>query len=249
MKLGKTTMRRIAALAAVAFTLTPLWLKTAWAGEVVDRIVATVNGRIILESDWDDALCYEALLNGRSLSEFTPDQRSAVLDRLVDQELLREQMKAADFQHASAADAASQVAEARAQYPQAASAAGWQSLLRRYHLTEQDLAAHLQQQMDLTRLVDAHLRPAVQIDSKTVEAYYRDKFVPELRRSGAKEVPMSDVSSKIREVLTQEKVNELLVSWLQTLRSEGQVRLPGGSSSSPASPRESSSAEQGDQSR
>jgi hypothetical protein len=43
-------------------------------------------------------------------------------------------------------------------------------------------------------------------------------------------VPMSDVSSKIREVLTQEKVNELLVSWLQTLRSEGEVRLPGASS-------------------
>ena len=146
---------------------------------------------------------------------------------------------------ASAADAASQVAEARAQYPQAASAAGWQSLLRRYHLTEQDLAAHLQQQMDLTRLVDAHLRPAVQIDSKTVEAYYRDKFVPELRRSGAKEVPLSDVSSKIREVLTQEKVSELLVSWLQTLRSEGEVRLPGASST----PGASSSVEPGEQSR
>ena len=246
MKLGETTMNRITALGAVAFVLTLLWVQTAWAGEVIDRIVATVNGRIILESDWDDALCYEALLNGRSLSEFTRDERRAVLDRLIDQELLREQMKAADFQHASAADAASQVAEARAQYPQAASAAGWQSLLRRYHLTEQDLTAHLQQQMDLSRLVDAHLRPAVQIDSKTVEAYYRDKFVPELRRSGAKEVPMSDVSSKIREVLTQEKVNELLVSWLQTLRSEGEVRLPGASSSTP---RGSSSLEQRAQSR
>jgi hypothetical protein len=29
--------------------------------EVIDRIVATVNGRIILQSDWDEALCYEAL--------------------------------------------------------------------------------------------------------------------------------------------------------------------------------------------
>jgi hypothetical protein len=230
----------------VAFVLTVLSVQAAWAGDLIDRIVATVNGRIILQSDWDDALCYEALLNGRSLGEFTSDERRAVLDRLIDQELLREQMKAADFPHASAADAASQVAEARAQYPRAASAAGWQSLLRRYHLTEQDLTAHVQQQMDLMRLVDAHLRPAVQIDSKTVEAYYRDKFVPELRQSGAKEVPLSDVSSKIREVLTQEKVSELLVSWLQTLRAEGDVRLPGASSSPPgaASPRE-----QGDQSR
>jgi peptidyl-prolyl cis-trans isomerase SurA len=239
MKLDEITMKGIAALGAVAFVLTLLSVQTAWAGEVIDRIVATVNGRIILESDWDDALCYEALLNGRSLSAFTSDQRRAVLDRLIDQELLREQMKAADFQHASAADAASQMAAVRARYPQAASAAGWQSLLRQYHLTEQDLAAHVQQQVDLTRLVDAHLRPAVQIDSKTVEAYYRDKFIPELRQSGAKEVPLSDVFSKIREVLTQERVSELLVSWLQTLRSEGEVRLPAASSS----------MQQGDQSR
>jgi peptidyl-prolyl cis-trans isomerase SurA len=246
MKLGEITMKRITAPGAVAFVLTLLWVQAAWAGEVIDRIVATVNGRIILQSDWDDALCYEALFSGRSLSEFTSGERRAVLDRLIDQELLREQMKAADFQHASAADAESQVAEARAHYPEAASAAGWQSLLRRYHLTEQDLAAHVQQKIDLMRLVDAHLRPAVQIDSKTVEAYYRDKFVPELRQSGAKELPLSDVSSKIREVLTQEKVNELLVSWLQTLRSEGEVRLPGASSSSP---RGSSSMQQGDQSR
>jgi hypothetical protein len=238
-------MKRITTFGALVIVLTVLCAQSARAAEVIDRIVATVNGRIILQSDWDDALCYEALLKGRSLSEFTNDDRRAVLDRLIDQELLREQMKAADFQHASAADAASQVAEARAQYPQAASAAGWQSLLRRYHLTEQDLVARLQQQIDLTRLVDAHLRPAVQIDSKTVEAYYRDKFVPELRQSGAKEVPLSDVSSKIREVLTQEKVSELLVSWLQTLRSEGEVRLPGASSS----PGAWSSMEQGDQSR
>jgi hypothetical protein len=100
--------------------------------------------------------------------------------------------------------------------------------------------------MDVMRLVDAHLRPAVQIDSKTVEAYYHDKFVPQLRQSGAKEVPLSDVSSKIREVLTQEKVSELLVAWLQALRSEGEVRLPGAPSSSPGG---SSSMEQGDQSR
>jgi hypothetical protein len=238
-------VKRIATFGALVFVLTVLCVQLARAGEVIDRIVATVNGRIVLQSDWDDALCYEALFNGRPLSQFTSDERRAVLDRLIDQELLREQMKAADFQHASAADAASRVAEARARYPQAASAAGWQSLLRRYHLTEQDLAARAQQQIDLARLVDAHLRPAVQIDSKTVEVYYRNKFVPELRQSGAKEVPLSDVSSKIREVLTQEKVSELLVSWLQTLRSEGEVRLPGASSS----PGVSSSMEQGDHSR
>jgi peptidyl-prolyl cis-trans isomerase SurA len=195
--------------------------------QVIDRIVATVNGRVILQSDWEEALRYEALLNGRTLIQFTSDDRRAVLDRIIDQELLREQMKSADFQHTSETEAASRIAEARKQYPEAATDGGWQALLAKFQLTEKDLLAHVQQQADLARLVDARLRPSVQIDSKSIEAYYRDKFVPELKESGAGEVPLTQVSAKIRELLTEQKVSELLVSWLQTLRSESEVRVPG----------------------
>lgn len=200
--------------------------------EVIDRIVVTVNGHIILQSDWDEALCYEALLSGRTIGQFTDDERRTVLDRLIDQELLGEQMKSAYFQHASESEAATRVADARKQYPEASTPEGWQSVLARFRLTEKDLVAHVQQQIDLMRLVDAHLRPAVQIDSKTIEAYYREKFVPQLKQSGAGDVPLADVSAKIRELLTQEKVNELLVSWLQSLRSEGKVSVPGTAESS-----------------
>lgn len=212
--------------------LSAIVAQAARAGEVIDRIVATVNGRIILQSDWDEALSYEALLNGRSLSEFSDDARRAVLDRLIDQELLRAQIKAGDFQHASEADAAARVAEARKLYPEAATDEGWQAVLAQHHLTEKDLLAHVQQQIDVMRLVDAHLRPSVQIDSKTIETYYREKFMPQLREAGAGEVPLADVSGKIRELLTEQKVSELLVSWLQTLRSEGDVRVPGAAASS-----------------
>jgi peptidyl-prolyl cis-trans isomerase SurA len=195
--------------------------------EVIDRIVATVNGHIILQSDWNEALSYEALLNGRPLSQFTDDDRRAVLDRLIDQELLGEQMKSSSFQHASEVEAASRVADARKQYPEAATENGWQGVLNRFELKEKDLVAHVQQQIDLMRLVDAHLRPTVQIDSRSVEAYYRDKFVPQLKASGSPAVPLPDVSGKIRELLTQEKVSELMVSWLQQLRLESKVSMPG----------------------
>jgi hypothetical protein len=219
-------------VAVLALLVSALWFAPVRASaEVVDRIVATVNGRIILQSDWDEALCYEALLTNRILAQFTDDDRRAVLDRLIDQELLREQMKSADFLHATDAEVADRVAEARKQYPQAASSEAWQALLANYHLTEKDLLDRVRQQIDLMRLVEARLRPTVQIDSKSIEAYYRDQFVPKLKQSGASEVSLAEVSGKIRELLTEQKVSELLVSWLQTLRSEGQVRIPGVTSS------------------
>ena len=228
-------MRRIGFGKTIAITALALFLSVgtsaARAGEVIDRIVATVNGHIILQSDWNDALRYEAVLSGRPLSLFSDEDKRAVLDRLIDQELLAEQMKSASFQHASESDAAPQVAEARKLYPEAASDQRWQQILDRFGLTQKALVEHVQEQIDLMRLVDAHLRPAVQIDSKSIEAYYRDKFVPQLKETGAGDVPLADVSAKIRELLTEEKVSELMVSWLQSLRSESKVSLPGGADS------------------
>jgi len=226
------TTRAIALLTIVMMAmLLAFSLPIAAQAEVIDRIIATVNGHIILQSDWNDALRYEALLNGRNPNDFTDDDRRAVLDRLIDQELLGEQMKSAFFAHCTESEAASRIADARKQYPEAANDNGWQSVLARFRLSEKDLTSHVQQQIDLSRLVDAHLRPAVQIDSKTVEAYYREKFVPQLKQAGSGEVALSEVSGKIRELLTQQKVNELLVSWLQTLRSESKVSVPGVSAS------------------
>jgi hypothetical protein len=219
--------RKSVTLAVLAMFVSTLALSSARAGEVIDRIVAIVNGHIILQSDWNDALRYEALLSGRAISLFTDDERRAVLDRLIDQELLAEQMKSASFAHASEADAMAQIEEARKQYPQGASQEGWQQVLDRYGLTEKALTAHVQQQIDLMRLVDAHLRPAVQIDSKSVEAYYRDKFVPQLKEEGRVSAPSADVSAQIRELLTEQKVSEMMVSWLQSLRSESKVSIPG----------------------
>jgi hypothetical protein len=82
--------------------------------------------------------------------------------------------------------------------------------------------------------VEARLRPTVQIDAKTIESYYRNEFLPKLKNSGAQEVPLAAVSGKIREILTQQKLNQLFATWLQTLRSESKIHTSASSSSPPA---------------
>ena len=42
------------------------------AGEILDRIVATVNGHIILQSDWEDAVRYEAFIADRPADQLPP---------------------------------------------------------------------------------------------------------------------------------------------------------------------------------
>src|SRR5215467_12265910 len=69
---------------------------SAHAADMIDRVVATVNGHVILQSDWDDAVRFEAFVEGRPLDQLTDQDRSRALDRLIDQELLREQAQTGD---------------------------------------------------------------------------------------------------------------------------------------------------------
>lgn len=214
--------RKLSTLALTAILLVISALP-APAGEVIDRIVATVNGHIILQSDWEDAVCYEAFTAGRPLDRVTAEDRKAALDRLIDQELLREQMRASDFPHATDQEVDKRVQEIRQQYPGAETGPGWQAALTRYGLNERELKNRVALQLDLLRLVDARLRPTVQIDSKSIESYYNQELLPQIRQSGAKDVPLAEVTPKIKELLTQKKMNQLLTAWLQTLRAGSEI--------------------------
>jgi len=194
------------------------------AGEIVDRIVANVNGHILLESDWEEEIAFEALLNARPADDFTTAERKAALDRLIDQELLREQVHPS--QTAPPEMIQGRVAEVRKMYPEAATDAGWLATLERYGLTPGIIEQRLGRDIQLMRLVEARLRPAIQIDNRAVESYYRERLLPELQRAGSKEVPLPEVFSRIKDLLAEQKLNQLITSWLASLRSESHIQAP-----------------------
>jgi hypothetical protein len=200
----------------------------ACAGDVLDRIVATVNNHIILQSEWQDAIRYEAFIGGRSLDQVQAPDRKAALDHLIDQELLREQMRSSGFPHASSVEVEKNIQEIRKRYPGGDSETGWQAALARYGLTEPELKRRVALQADLLGLVDARLRPNIVIDSKSIESYYNQELLPQLRQSGAGQVPLAEVTPKIKELLTQQKMNQMLVAWLQDLRSGSEIRTDAG---------------------
>ena len=139
-------------------------------------------------------------------------------------------MRSADFLHATAEEVNTRVAELRKQYSVADNEQGWRGSLTRYGLTEDEVRERISSELDALRLVDARLRPSVNIDSNSIESYYHQELLPQLRQSGAKEVALTDVSPKIKELLTQQKVNELLLAWLQNLRAGSSIRTESASS-------------------
>lgn len=206
---------------AVLFMLA---IQVASAGQIIDGIVAKVNKKAILLSDWDEAIRYEAFVEGKVLDKLTDEDHKATLNRLIDQELLRQQAGSENLR-VRPEKVAARIVEIRKLYPGAATEAGWRAALQRYGLTEQQLSEHIALQLALMRMVNDRLRPAVQVDPHSVETYYQEKFLPELRQKGAQDVPLATVAPKIQEVLAQERVDELLTAWLRNLRAQSEIQM------------------------
>ncbi len=216
-------MRTLPHFALILFLLAVA--ASARATDVIDRVVATVNGHVILQSDWDDAVRFEAFVEGRPLDQITDQDRSRALDRLIDQELLREQAQGADAPAPRTEEVQQRIQEIQQQHA-ATEPIAWQSELHHYALNQPQLEAYIAHDLAVLHQVEARLRPAVQINPQNIESYYRDTFLPQLRQKGAQEVPLAQVAGKIREILTEQKVNELFNSWLQSLRAESKINIP-----------------------
>jgi len=193
----------------------------AWSGELIDGIVAKVNGHIILLSEWEDAVRFESFTSSKPSEAFTAADRRAVLDRLIDQELLREQIHQSDSVQVSDEVVDHRLAEIRAQYLPADDSARWSALLQQYGLTEATLRQRIRTQIELMRLVDVRLRPGIRIDEKTIESYYNNQFRPALKPNS--DAGLASVSPQIQELLVQQKMNEMLTAWLHDLRAGSQI--------------------------
>lgn len=191
------------------------------AGEIVDRIVANVNGHILLQSDWEEEVAFEAFVNAHPIDALTAADRKAALDRLIDQELLREQVRPSESAPAELVSA--RVAEIRKSLT-LSSLEEWRAALQRYGLTQSAVEKRLGNDIQLMRLVEARLRPSIQVDTRAVESYYRERLLPELERAGTKAVSLPEVFGHIRDLLTEQKVNQMLDSWLVSLRSESRIQ-------------------------
>jgi hypothetical protein len=217
----------------IAFLLA-LVASRASAGELVDRLVASVENVPILQSDWDHAIGLEALEQGRTPESLSAEERRAVLDRLVDQQLLRQQMGDENIAVAEERDVATQLEKIRADYPQVKSDEDWQLLLAKYGIDQDMLHRDVARQLQVLRFVDLRLRPESHVAREEIEAYYRDTLIPEVRRRAGKEQSLAEVYPQIEEILRQQRMDTLLNSWLQDLRGHSNIEWLGTDASRPA---------------
>ena len=131
-------MRRLLHITICILLLAPV---AAFAGEVIDGVIATVNRKPVLQSDWDDAVRFEAFMQQKPLASVTEADRASALQRLIDRRLLEIQMTDPNYLAPSREEVRANLAKLRAQIPAASDEQGWQKLIAAYGFSQREIEA------------------------------------------------------------------------------------------------------------
>ena len=197
--------------------------------ETLDRVVAAVGTQALTASDVQSEYRLELFLDGRTPSGAAPDAATLdqVRERLIERRLLEREVAVEGVTVPPDDGAVAQrLEEARAKF---GSEGAFQAALQQLGLNENGLREVLAKQEAILRTIDLRFRPLAAVDAAEIEAYYRDTLLPGLARQGTQQPPaLAEVESRIREILVQKKIDDLLADWLKRTRVERDVRLFGG---------------------
>jgi peptidyl-prolyl cis-trans isomerase SurA len=188
---------------------------------VVDRMAVVVGKHVIKLSDILRDLRLTDFLNREPL-KLTPEQKRKAAERLIDQELIRQEMIAIGTRRASAADAKmleNQLVRDRF----GGSDMRLKEALARYGLTESQLRDELEWQLSVLRFIDERFRSGVFVADEDVRAYY-DQHVAELRRANPHDSSFEALAPKIREKLEAGRVDESFERWLAGARMRAHIQ-------------------------
>jgi hypothetical protein len=168
---------------------------------------------------------FERFLEGKSPTGVpSREEKQGALNRLISQTLLAEQMqRPARPSRNGEKNAEDTLKNVRGKFSnQQTYSAALQSL----GMTEPQVLERLGLYERTLQMINSRLRPAALPDPNEVEDYYKKSFVPEYTKEHAgPPPPLDEIREQIREILVQKKMNELLDSWLDRLKSTHRVTI------------------------
>lgn len=184
------------------------------AREVVDRIVAKVDTDIILLSDVQALQRYQLFVDGKSESQ------QQVLDRLIDQWIVRSEAKAALFSQPSESEVSRSIERLKRAF---ATSEVYDERKKQSGLTDADIEHMVKEQLFLSNYLDSRFRASVQIDDKDVEEFYQTRIVPRAKSRGQEPPTLDAARGYIHEALVQRAINEQADNWLKESRARVRV--------------------------
>jgi hypothetical protein len=184
------------------------------AQEVIDRVAARVENDIILVSDIRELGRYQVLVEGKSESD------SQILDRLIDQWIVRNEAAASRYPQPSEEDVQRSLARLKRAF---SSTAEFEVRRQQSGLSNEELLAIVKLQLYLRNYLDTRFRPSIQIEEKDVEEFYKTRVVPRAESRGQTPPTFEAAREFIQDAMVQRAIDEQADRWLKESRSRIRV--------------------------
>jgi len=200
----------ILVVAALLLDATP-WLR---AQQLIDRIVARIENDIILLSDVRELGRYQQFVDGKAESD------ADILNRLIDQWIVRNEAKAALFPQPSDEDINRSLERLKHSF---SSPEAFEERKKQTGLTDEDVLRMLKSQLYLSNYLDTRFRPSIQIDEQAIEDFYKTRVVPRAESRGQTPPTLEAAHDFIQEALVQRAINVQADKWLKESRTRVRV--------------------------
>lgn len=185
------------------------------AQKVIDRIAARVDDDVILLSDIRELGEYQQLVDGKS------EGNTQLLDRLIDQWMVRKEADTARFPQPSDAEVEQSLQRLKDSF---ASPQEYEDRRKQAGLTEGEVRRIVELQLYLNNYLDSRFRPLVHVDQKAIEEFYNNRVVPRAKARGQAPPSLEAASDSIQEALTQQGIDQQADRWLKESRARIQVQ-------------------------
>ena len=194
---------------------------------LLDRVVAIVNGDLILESDVDAERRFAAF---QPFSEPKTMTRDQIVNRLIDRTLILQQMELQEQAPITDAQVDAELNSLRKTIPKCAAYhcetdAGWKKFVADQGFTIPELKARWKRRMEVLQFIEERFRMGIRISQNEIDDYYKNTLLLQYEKEHAQPPAESAISDKIQEILLQQQVDKLLDDWLTSLRAQGSVRI------------------------
>jgi hypothetical protein len=132
-------------------------LQLAATAAVLDRVAVVVGKTVITETEVIQEARLEAFLNQAPL-DLGPEARKAAAQRLVDQQLVKNEMRIGSYPQPTPAEADDMIRKFRQEH--FSSIPAFHAALEKYGITEEQLRQHLMWQLAAIRFTDLRFSPA-----------------------------------------------------------------------------------------
>jgi parvulin-like peptidyl-prolyl isomerase len=185
-------------------------------GRVVDRIVARIEGDIILQSQVAELGAFQQLIEGHAESD------DKLLSELIEQWIVQTEAAALHFPDPAKSEVDRELGRLTAQF---GTPETYAAKLKELGLTADEVRQLLARQIYIERYLDYKFRPSVQIEPSEIDAYFQKELLPELAKKNQPAPNRADVEEQIREVLVQRGISDLTAKWLDDTKSRLKIEM------------------------